>query len=653
MSRFLRTLAVLLICFPLYLLPHPCEAAPPGGQDPVFTISRIVASQIDKGRATATAEITVTVTDLGYQNRIGYDQITSYASQSIHIYLDYGMLTTPEVIISQASSRRYASLEIGSTGQYTLFIPQVEYPSGINEFVVNVIMSSSYGEFTYLTAVENSQRFTFDPEKGTVYADPLPGGKVDILAELFCFDPLAEDTSLYYRLTLPGKTPGKWTNCDLPLRAGSFSIAKLVNKGVKIEFLSSKTAPGNEMAASSSYRFTDRSSISIKPRVAGYVTLDETFYARIFPFAAEALTFKRTSDVAFFSTLAEGCLTVGAFCLGEENEHGLPEGLYYPVGITATQLEIAAKPVDRGSLGEYTAASKAVRLTVAQRSKAPNPKPNYSRNVIPMKDGAFEIYVEGSWRSISSTVYNEVYSWNGELKGLPLTAKLYEAFGPSEHHPGGIPLRLAAGKKPGSDMVTVPLLPMAQIGFDISEYVSITGGKLVPVSGSYPLEHRDNESGKWKKNLPKYTAGQPLRVEFRIAAGATYAPSESAWLEIDREGNLGLTYFPGTYLEYSVAFLKGSAYANGTLARVVSVQMTPANTVFEVIVNGIPEENARQEISIFSPTDRYLPVTASSNVRVEAKAGQELKNHRITFSINIRLYGNVKDLIISNTQLPP
>ncbi|MCL2498416.1 MAG: hypothetical protein FWF06_07375 [Symbiobacteriaceae bacterium] len=620
-------------------------APPPGGEDPTYAVIRVDASFINKTERTANASVVINIEEFGFATRVEGEPIP-YVSQIAYARVSQiPGINNPDQIVNPPASSFYGYTPMGSGKSLTVAVNDIVYES--NPYSVHVVIVSFYNNQPWYSEIK-SNTFTFEPEKGVPVAVHVPGASLDIFAEGFCMDPLPANQKLYFRYTQEGKKPAAWAEAKkVNVGATFFPIGNLINKRGVLELAVSPEALPKEAVGKTIYRFDNRHEMpKEKPKVEGYLNFnrqDETYYTYISGFDAEKMTFKRHTDSAYFTNALEAARFLGARILGEENLEEVTPGFYYPAGITGTILQIVVTPTYNVEEDRYTAASKPAKLAVSPEVRSPNVKPNYGRGVIPLRDALFEIYLTqtvnsvttGAWHLISASNTDAVLKWNAELKGLELTAELYNRLLTVETQAGkhwGVILRVAPGKKPGSRPFMVPLLPKPQLVNDASAYVTLMNDKLVAVSGSTLLEHY--VAGKWKRGLPKFTQGTRIETTpIRIAPSPSNAPSDRGFIEVSATGIISMGLFPSEVAPVDaplcVSFNSSKAALNGLVATARTTQVRPfyyqnSNVSIEVAVVGVPVQSGMMRVDVVSADGEIVATTTQSNpINVVAKQGME------------------------------
>lgn len=375
----------------------------------------------------------------------------------------------------------------------------------------------------------------------TILADreAVGGAYLDIHAELFHFNSLGVGQRLYYRFS-PGdngvKTGYSWHDSDLGYGATQFDISALVNKEGTLEFVVGGSVEKYDRAATF-YRINKPASLSFaqRPKLdlpGGYVAIGDSYYARIDNVGSE-LVYKRATDARMIAPVPGGYDEYGGILVVNSGSfYGLPSGFYYPVGPTATELHFALPAQYLSADNSYTAASLPAKLRIAAERKVPDPKINYDKSLLALRDGEMDIYVNNQWINISSRLpAGDICRYSSEEKGLVLTPFLGET----------IRLRLAAGERqPGSADIRVALLE-AHDRFDtlpnLTDFIALRDEKLVVISGGYPLEYKDGS--RWRNGLPRYKLGEELgSTEIRLQASSNKGVSRSVFMRADRNGEL-------------------------------------------------------------------------------------------------------------------
>lgn len=379
----------------------------------------------------------------------------------------------------------------------------------------------------------------------SIPAAAVGGALLDIEAQQLNFSALAEGKALYYRFGAEVKDGG-WKKLETAAGATSVDVSKLITKAGVLEFMvgDAETAPSKLERATTKYKFAAQATWNgDKPKAIDYtVSVGDQAYALIENVSATN-AYKRLTDPT--SVVATNDFYGGVFKSAAATPFAA--GFYYPVGLTATELQIMVPASYSVSTETYTAASKPQKVKIAAQQKALTIKVNYAKNIVQVKDDAVQIQVYtnsgwGAWTKVTSTAGTSApYFYDKEtLKGLEITPQLT----PVKNE---IRVRtLGSDKKAPSAPVIVPIFEQAELDKSVTgdlpnlnKYMKLIGKKLVPTSGGYPLEWKDGD--KWKKGAPKFDTDKGVdKVEIRLAAVGNYAASKTVFMSATAAGALSV-----------------------------------------------------------------------------------------------------------------
>lgn len=412
------------------------------------------------------------------------------------------------------------------------------------EYIAKVTLTpTSTTTHTASEAVSAATLYAADGEEtGGKELDAIITPRLDIDELVFTYDKDANSGDLYYRFSPDATTPkeAKWTKATVPT-LGSFDISKLVKKTGLLEFATSTTAPGNKDTAKTFYSIVKPDDKPTKPTLVKYAPAEAgktkaAFYVVIKDITASVKYKPETYSEYITPSTTEDDL--GGYIGSDGN-------FYFPVGKTVAQLLVVnPSSTDNG----YKAASAPQKFKVAAEVKIPSVKVNYAKNIVQLKEGKFEVSLDGNdWKPVAAETEHLYAKVDADAKGVLINDAMISKYYVRTSIPEN-------GKKPGSAPVEVHLFEQAVFTLkfksassvaandlpDLRDYMALVGKKMMPTSGGYPLEHKDAK-GKWKKGLPKFEAEKGIGVtEIRIASVGNLAVSDSFWMEADASGKLSV-----------------------------------------------------------------------------------------------------------------